>query len=131
MTTSIAVIAFLGNPVLQLLPMILSFAVTFTILVKTRPFQETGMNKFHIVNEGMYLLILVTYVLVQFHGRTLKESVKYTYYGSVLIGLVSIVLAFNIGFCVWESYKSLVEYCKARKKGKVEVKTKEGLGGVE
>jgi hypothetical protein len=109
---SLFVVVFIGNPYLQIAPLILLSTIMVLGLAKYKPLEEHKENYFLIIVEFLYVLILSGFFYLSAFSHKLSQSVRYAYIGYSMIGLLILVIIVHIIFGIMASIESIRETYK-------------------
>ena len=109
------VIMFVDNPLIQIIPLQVLFLLTIYILLFVKPFRKKTQNLFLAFVDFIYLLIFSAFLLLKLLEDKISQKTKYTKYGFLVIGLISLLMLTYFLVAI----ASVIKGCKKKcKKGK-------------
>lgn len=118
-------IFFLYNyPTALVAILLLTHLVLLVFSIVQQPFIEAWQNRLLIINNVMYILIDLMFLVTSAAGKSMSLETRYYFIGFTLIVLVSLLILANIGFSFFYSLKDAIQKVKKwlakRKKNKTE-----------
>ena len=89
-------VMFLDNPLIQILPTLFFYLISLGIQIVKQPFESKIMNFLSVINQSVYVIILVIGLILKLAGDkiTLKQSEDY--FGYFMIVISTVIVAVNI-----------------------------------
>lgn len=109
-------VSFLEMPYFQLIFPMLNCLAIIVLVRKYKPFaNHTKINPILIINEGIYFLLLLSFILMHSLRNHYTEEEMYTFFGWTLIGLLCLVILINVITNAVESFYIISEWVSTRK----------------
>ena len=96
MLLPLVLIYAIDNPILQLAPIILFFGFILIFLIISRPYDETIETVMAIFNSSAYIIVLLTFGMLEILKDSLSEATKYNIVGHLIILFFSITVGANL-----------------------------------
>ena len=114
----LALIIFIEMPLAQIITAILFMSICVYTVIRYTPFQETPTNFLEAGNRAIYILILLVFLVNHRLDESISEKARFNYIGFGVIGLVALLIGFNIGISVWVIGIQVKKMCSKKKKTK-------------
>ena len=107
---------FVEVPAVQIITAIIFMTFCFFTVIRQRPFRKVETNLLEAGNRAIYILILLVFFLNHVLGD-ISEEARFNYIGFGIIGLISLLIGFNIGISVWVIVKKIKKLLSKKKDG--------------
>ena len=112
------VFAFVESPYVQLIPSIAIFSASIFLLIKYKPYISKTFYLTIVVNEIVYLFVLLFYLIFLIFRNNMDFESRRKYVGYTLIFVVALAILFNIGVALFETIQAVRRYCKKKQEEK-------------
>ena len=119
---SLGLTIFLEVPAAQIITAIIFMSLSLYTVIRYSPFQKVEVNFVEAGNRAIYILILIVFLINYLFEDKMSDKTKFDYIGFGVIGLISLLITFNISVSVWSIVKELKS--KFTKKNEIENKNK-------
>ena len=117
----IFLIFFVKSPYIQLILATLTTGATGWFYISTRPYKSKFVGILKSGNKCIYFTILLAFLLRNIVDGKISRSQSFTYFGFGVIGLISILLAFNVIVMLTSTLAGLCSRKKSKDKNSPEV----------
>ena len=113
---------FIDNPGAQITTAMALMGVSLYSVLRQTPFQKVQKNLLEAGNRAIYLLILLVFLANLIFDKKIGEKARFNYIGFGVIGLISLLIGFNIGISVWVIVEKIKKKFTNKKGQKKELK---------
>ena len=110
---------FVDAPGAQIVTSIIFIVICLFTVITHTPFQQVQTNFLEAGNRAIYILILLVFLINLIVDKKISEKNRFNYLGFGIIGLVSLLIGFNIGIAVWVVVDQIKKMFKKKDKNKI------------
>ena len=112
----VALVVFVGAPMIQIALVVPSMLLILVLLVKKRPYKEKHRNFSEVLNKALFLVIVVVFLVAELTKDKMEALVRFRFIGFGVIGLICLLVVSNVLVVFWGLFEGLCRKMKGPKK---------------